>query len=109
MPAIIDIADLDPVSSKLVTPPLTLARGDAAIALANAQRRIKGGMRIGGQDHFYLEGHIALAMPGEDQEVTVYSSTQHPSEMQHMVAHALGVPSHAVTVEICTDGRRLRG
>ena len=62
-------------------------------------------MRVGGQDHFYLEGHIALAVPGEDQDVTVYSSTQHPSEVQHMVAHALGVPSHAVTVEI----RRMGG
>ena len=62
-------------------------------------------MRLGGQDHFYLEGQIAFAVPGEDQDVTVYSSTQHPSEVQHMVSHALGVPSHAVTVEI----RRMGG
>ena len=62
-------------------------------------------MRVGGQDHFYLEGQIALAVPGEDDDVTVYSSTQHPSEVQHMVAHVLGVPSHAVTVEI----RRMGG
>ena len=62
-------------------------------------------MRVGGQDHFYLEGQIAMAVPGEDQDVTVYSSTQHPSEVQHMVSHALGVPSHAVTVEI----RRMGG
>jgi xanthine dehydrogenase large subunit len=56
-------------------------------------------MRVGGQDHFYLEGQIAMAVPGEDQDVMVYCSTQHPSEVQHMVAHALGVPNHAVTVE----------
>ena len=62
-------------------------------------------MRIGGQEHFYLEGQIALAVPGEDDEVTVYSSTQHPSEIQHMVAKVLDVPSHAVTVEI----RRMGG
>ena len=62
-------------------------------------------MRIGGQDHFYLEGQIAMAVPGEDHDVTVYSSTQHPSEVQHMVSHALGVASHAVTVEI----RRMGG
>ncbi len=62
-------------------------------------------MEIGGQDHFYLEGHIALAIPGEDRDVTVYSSTQHPTEVQHMVSHALGVPSHAVTVEV----RRMGG
>src|SRR5690606_24464465 len=71
----------------------------------DAPRRIKGRMRCGGQDHFYLEGQIALAIPGEDMDVTVHSSTQHPSEVQHMVAHALGVPSHAVTVEI----RRMGG
>ena len=53
-------------------------------------------MRVGGQDHFYLEGQIALAVPGEDDDVTVYSSTQHPSEVQHMVGacarRALAMP-----------------
>ena len=47
-------------------------------------------MRVGGQDHFYLEGQIALAVPGEDDDVTVYSSTQHPSEVQHMVGACAG-------------------
>jgi xanthine dehydrogenase large subunit len=62
-------------------------------------------MALGGQEHFYLEGQIALAIPGEDDEVLVYSSTQHPSETQHMIAAALGVATHAVTVEI----RRMGG
>jgi xanthine dehydrogenase large subunit len=105
LPFVTDIGGLDPVKDKLVTPPLTLKRGDAAAAIAAAPRRIKGKMRVGGQEHFYLEGHIALAVPGEDQDVTVYSSTQHPSEIQHMVSHVLGVPSHSVTVEI----RRMGG
>jgi len=105
LPAVFDIGDLDPKSAKVVTPGLTLKRGDAAEAIAAAPRRISGKMRVGGQDHFYLEGHIALAIPGEDRDVMVYSSTQHPSEVQHMVAHALGVPSHAVTVEV----RRMGG
>ena len=105
LPFVTDIGGLDPLNDKLVTAPLALKRGEAAEAIANAPRRIKGSMRVGGQDHFYLEGHIALAVPGEDRDVTVYSSTQHPSEVQHMVAHALGVPSHAVTVEI----RRMGG
>ena len=100
-----DIGELDPLADRLVAPPLRLKRGDAPEAIAAAPRRIKGRMRVGGQDHFYLEGHIAMAVPGEDMDVTVYSSTQHPSEVQHMVAHALGVPSHAVTVEI----RRMGG
>ena len=105
IPAVIDLGEVDPADAKLVTAPLTLRRGDAAAAIAAAPRRVKGRMRVGGQDHFYLEGQIALAIPGEDRDVTVYSSTQHPSEVQHMVAHALGVPSHAVTVEV----RRMGG
>ncbi|QPC85541.1 xanthine dehydrogenase molybdopterin binding subunit [Mesorhizobium sp. NBSH29] len=105
LPAVFDIGGLDPVNDKCVTPPLVLKRGDAADAIAQAPRQLSGKMRVGGQDHFYLEGHIAMAIPGEDRDVTVYSSTQHPSEVQHMVAHVLGVPSHAVTVEI----RRMGG
>ncbi len=105
LPAVLDVGGLDPDRDTLVTPPLTLKRGDAAGAIASAPRRVKGRMRIGGQDHFYLEGQIAMAVPGEDDDVTVHSSTQHPSEVQHMVAHALGVASHAVTVEI----RRMGG
>lgn len=105
LPFVTDIGGLDPLKDKLVTPPLTLKRGDAAAAIRNAPRRVEGKMRVGGQEHFYLEGHIAMAVPGEDQDVTVYCSTQHPTEVQHMVGHALGAPSHAVTVEI----RRMGG
>jgi xanthine dehydrogenase large subunit len=88
-----------------VTPPLTLRRGDAAGAMARARNRIAGRMRVGGQDHMYLEGHIAFALPGEDEDVLVHSSTQHPTEAQHMVAHVLGVPSNAVSVNV----RRMGG
>ncbi|MBX3578812.1 MAG: xanthine dehydrogenase molybdopterin binding subunit [Rhizobiaceae bacterium] len=104
-PFVTDIGALDPRKDKLVTPPLTLKRGDARAAIDSAPRHLKGSMRVGGQEHFYLEGHIAMAIPGEDRDVTVYCSTQHPSEVQHMVGHALGVPSNAVTVEI----RRMGG
>ncbi|MBZ9760592.1 xanthine dehydrogenase molybdopterin binding subunit [Mesorhizobium sp. CA8] len=105
LPAVIDIWNLDPVNDKQVTTPLILKRGDAAAAIAAAPRRIKNRMWLGGQDHFYLEGQVSLAIPGEDDEVIVYCSTQGPSETQHLVAHALGVPSHAVTVEV----RRMGG
>ncbi|OBQ94937.1 xanthine dehydrogenase molybdopterin binding subunit [Mesorhizobium sp. AA23] len=105
LPAVIDIWDLDPVKDKQVTTPLILKRGDAAAAIAAAPRRIKNRMWLGGQDHFYLEGQVSLTIPGEDDEVIVYCSTQGPSETQHLVAHALGVPSHAVTVEV----RRMGG
>jgi xanthine dehydrogenase large subunit len=98
LPAVLDVEAAGP-DGTLVTEPLTLRRGDAPAALAAAPHRITGKIAIGGQDHFYLEGQIALAIPGEDDEVTVLASTQHPSEIQHMVALVLGVPNNAVTVE----------
>jgi xanthine dehydrogenase large subunit len=104
LPAILDVADALP-SGELVTDPLTLRRGDARAAIEAAPRRLSGRMRIGGQEHFYLESQVALAAPSEADEVTVWSSTQHPSEIQHMVAKVLDVASHAVTVEI----RRMGG
>lgn len=101
---------LDPVAAEeagmpLVTDPLKLERGDVNAGFAASQNRINGRMVIGGQDHMYLEGHIAFAIPGEDDDVVVYCSTQHPSEAQHMVAHVLGVPSNAVVVNV----RRMGG
>lgn len=105
LPHMIDVADAIAGGGELVTPPLTLQRGDPQGELERAPRRLKGRMRIGGQEHFYLEGHVALAIPGEDDEMTVWSSTQHPSEVQRMVAHVLGVPSNAVTVHV----RRMGG
>ena len=104
LPAILDVDAALP-GGRLVTEPMTLSRGDAARAIAGAPRRVAGRMRVGGQDHFYLEGQIAMAEPGEDGDVKVWSSTQHPSETQHLVAHVLGVPNHTVVVEV----RRMGG
>jgi xanthine dehydrogenase large subunit len=89
----------------LVTEPLKLERGDVAAGFAKAERRLQGRIEIGGQDHFYLEGQIAMAIPGEDEDVTVFSSTQHPTEVQIMVSHVLGISQAAVTVNI----RRMGG
>lgn len=82
-----------------VLPPMRLARGDAAAAFATAPHSVKGQLFVGGQEQFYLEGQIAYAIPKEAQGMHVLCSTQHPSEMQHVVAHALGLHSHHVTVE----------
>jgi xanthine dehydrogenase large subunit len=101
------LLDLDAAraAGSLVTEGMRMQRGDAARALRTAPRRLEGRLHVGGQDHFYLEGQIALAVPGEDGDMLVHSSTQHPSEVQHMVATALGVADHAVTVEV----RRMGG
>ena len=92
-------------ATKMVTEPLTLSRGDMSEGFRAADHRVTGQMEIGGQDHFYLEGQIALALPEEDGGVTVWSSTQHPSEVQHMVAHVLGIAQALVTVKV----RRMGG
>ncbi|MEX2453595.1 MAG: xanthine dehydrogenase molybdopterin binding subunit [Rhodospirillaceae bacterium] len=86
-------------------PPPKIVFGDAEAALARAPHRVSGEVRCGGQDHFYLETQIALALPGEDRDIAVHSSTQHPTEVQHGVARVLGLPSNAVTVEV----RRMGG
>jgi xanthine dehydrogenase large subunit len=91
--------------ASFVLPTETLARGDAKEALETAPHRLQGTLRIGGQDHFYLEGQIALAIPQEDGAFLVYSSTQYPSEVQQKVARALGLSAHRVTV-VC---RRMGG
>ena len=98
LPALLTIEDAMAANS-FVLPPVTVARGDAAAALATAPHRLKGHFAVGGQEHFYLEGQIALAVPQEQGQWRVVSSTQHPGEVQHWVAHALGIANHAVVVE----------
>ncbi len=91
--------------ASFVLPTETLVRGDAGHALEAAPRRLQGTLHIGGQDQFYLEGQIAMAIPQEDGAMLVHSSTQYPSEVQQKVAHALGLSDHRVTV-VC---RRMGG
>jgi xanthine dehydrogenase large subunit len=80
-------------------PDYTFRRGKAGEAIARAPRRYAGKMRIGGQEHFYLEGQVSLVQPGEGGEMHVWSSTQHPTEIQHTVAKVLSIPDAWVTVE----------
>jgi xanthine dehydrogenase large subunit len=82
-----------------VLPSRKLSRGSPGAVLTTAPQRLQGTVVIGGQDHFYLEGQIAVAIPQDDGSMLVHSSTQHPTEVQHVVAHALGVGAHNVTVQ----------
>ena len=76
-----------------------MKRGNAAQALSLAPHTLSGTLEVGGQEHFYLEGQVAYVLPQEQNQWVVYSSTQHPGEVQHWVAHALGLDNHAVRVE----------
>lgn len=101
---LITIADAEAAGSHL-EPVQRMARGDIDAALAAAPHRLTGAFAMGGQDHFYLEGQIAVATPQEHGQVHVLSSTQHPSEVQHLVAGVLGLTHADVTVEV----RRMGG
>ncbi len=98
LPAILTIEDALQAKS-YVLPPVFVNRGNAEAALKKASQTLTGTLEVGGQEHFYLEGQIAYAVPHEQNQWSIYSSTQHPGEVQHWVAHALGLDNHAVRVE----------
>jgi len=98
LPALLSIQDALSEQS-YVLPPVFVRRGDAAAALKRAPHSLSATLEVGGQEHFYLEGQIAYALPQEQSQWLIYSSTQHPGEVQHWVAHALGLDNHAVRVE----------
>ena len=98
LPAVLTIQDALAAQS-YVLPPVFVKRGDAALALSRAAHTLRGTLEVGGQEHFYLEGQVAYVLPQEQNQWLIYSSTQHPGEVQHWVAHALGLDNHAVRVE----------
>ncbi len=104
LPAILSVAAAAQQGA-LVLPPLQLSRGEPAARLAQAPRRLQGTFRVGGQEQFYLEGQISYAVPKEDGCLHLWCSTQHPTEMQHVVSYMLGLCSNQVVVEM----RRMGG
>lgn len=98
LPAIVDVREAVKAKS-FVLPPVTVRRGEPEKGIAQAPHRLTGTLDVGGQEHFYLEGQVGYALPLEQDNWWIYSSTQHPGEVQHWVAHALGLDSHAVKVE----------
>lgn len=89
----------------LLGPPRKIETGNVEEALLSAPRRISGTLRTGAQEHWYLESQVCLCMPGEGKEINVFSSTQHPSETQALIAELLGIGGHEVVVEV----RRMGG
>lgn len=91
--------------NNLMGPPAKIERGDVDAVLRSAPHVIEGVLRTGAQEHWYLESQVCLCVPGEGREMYVYSSTQHPSETQALIAGLLGVGKHEVQVEV----RRMGG
>ncbi|MFD0668906.1 xanthine dehydrogenase molybdopterin binding subunit [Ramlibacter sp. MAHUQ-53] len=98
LPAVLDVRAAHAARS-YVLPPVVVRRGEPEQAMAASRHRLAGSLDVGGQEHFYLEGQVAYVLPREQGQWLVHSSTQHPGEVQHWVAHALGLDSNAVTVE----------
>mgnify|MGYP002639967307 FL=1 len=85
--------------------PIILEKGSVEIEMKNSECKLSDNFEIGGQDHFYLETHVALTFPGENQEFTVWSSSQHPTEVQHGVSNVLNIPAAKIESKV----RRLGG
>ena len=98
LPAILDVREALAQGS-FVLEPVTVRRGEPEQRIAQAPHRLTGSLEVGGQEHFYLEGQVAYALPLEQDQWWVHSSTQHPAEVQHWIAHALGLENHDVKVE----------
>ncbi|MBE0637916.1 MAG: xanthine dehydrogenase molybdopterin binding subunit [Bacteroidales bacterium] len=104
LPAILDIESAMQ-SGKRLSSDRKIETGDVNSAFKNAKNIIFGELKTGAQEHWYLETQSCLAIPGETEEMQLYSSTQHPAETQAVVAEVLGIPRNAVTVEM----RRMGG
>ena len=104
LPAILTIKQALAQNS-LLRPPHHIETGDIEAGFKAASHRLQGQINIGGQEHFYLEGQAALAVPEEGGALSLHVSTQHPTEIQHKVAEALGLGFHQVTVQV----RRMGG
>ena len=105
LPALLTIDDALAAGSRFEAGPVIWQKGDASAAIGASPRVIEGELEVGGQEHFYLEGQVAACLPQEGGDMVVHSSSQHPTEIQHKVAQALGLAMNAVRVDV----RRMGG
>ena len=104
-PALLSLDEALAANSRFEAGPVIWTKGDAAAAIQSAPHRVEGRFEVGGQEHFYLEGQACAVLPQEGGDMLVLASSQHPTEIQHKVAHALHLPMSAVRVEV----RRMGG
>ena len=82
-----------------------IKKGNPIKKINKAKNYLKNSFTLGSQEHFYLEGQIAFVIPQEDNDFKVYSSTQHPSETQQIIAKMLNQKNNSINVEV----RRIGG
>ena len=105
---IIEYTDLAAVMSisearkheSFIIPARTIERGQVDEEMKKAPHTLSGDIVIQGHDHFYLESNVSIAYPLEDGQLEIHSSSQHPTETQHVVAHALGLPDNDVVCQV---------
>jgi xanthine dehydrogenase/oxidase len=95
-PIIISIEDAIKHNSYFAGYPKILKNGDVEAAFASADYTVEGKVRLGGQEHFYLETHAAIAIPKDNDELEIFASTQHPSEIAKLTSHILSIPNNRV-------------
>lgn len=96
LPALLSI-DAARNANSFIADEKELKRGECDHHLKSAPFQKSGTVILAGADHFYLESQASVAYPGENDEIEIHSSSQHPTEVQHVISHALGLPSHTVT------------
>tara|TARA_B100000427_G_scaffold292825_1_gene270427 strand:- start:742 stop:3045 length:2304 start_codon:yes stop_codon:yes gene_type:complete len=111
--AIVTYTELKPIitinealkKNNLLFKPRIIKKGNPQIKINKSKNKLKGRFNTGSQEHFYLEGQVCLVIPKEDNNFQVYSSTQHPSETQQIIAKMLNQKSNSITVTV----RRIGG
>lgn len=105
---VIEYVDIEPVLSiqkakkvqSFIGDARKIERGDVKEAMKAAPHHLEGEIAIQGADHFYLESQVTIAYPLEDGQIEIHSSSQHPTETQHVVAHSLGLPDKDVVCQV---------
>lgn len=98
-PVILTIEDAIKHHSFLTDTPKRIKNGDAEVAFSESPHILEGEIRLGGQEHFYLETQACLAVPKEE-ELEIFCSTQHPTEIQKHVAHILNIHANKIVVRV---------
>ncbi|XP_008556718.1 xanthine dehydrogenase [Microplitis demolitor] len=99
-PILVSIEDAIKAESFMPTTPKSIKQGDVHQAFAESDHVLEGEVKMGGQEHFYLETHATLAIPKETDEIELYCSTQHPTEVQKLISHVLGISMNRITVRV---------